>query len=131
MRSKYFCLLVFFILTLCVYSQTVKTEPIDSIYETPEIVAYYPNLVQFISKNFQCPPKAIENNLKGYSKIEFIVHKNGTLSNFIVIEGFEGCKECDEEAIRVLKKTKKWIPARENGEKVSSRQTQIIKFSIM
>lgn len=82
----------------------------------------------FVIKNLRYPLVAVEKNLQGSCKIQFIVHDNGKLSEFVVLEGVEGCLECDQEALRVLKKTRKWTPAMKDGKKVSSRHIEVIKF---
>lgn len=81
-------------------------------------------LQAFISNNFK-----VDKNLeykKGRIFIEFVVEKDGTLSNYKVIRdvGFDS----GQEAIRVLKLTKGWIPASHKGKTL--RTTFSIPISI-
>ena len=68
---------------------------------------------KFVSKNFKIP-----NDFKGKGKIfaSFIIEKDGSLTNIDIKKDLgSGTKE---EAIRVLKSSPKWIPAKVNNETV-------------
>ncbi len=56
---------------------------------------------------------------KGRIIIEFVIEKDGTLSNYKIIKDFGF--DSGLEAIRVLKLTKKWIPASHKGKIVRTR----------
>ena len=61
--------------------------------------------------------------------VQFIVDKEGSLSD---IKAISGPKELQEESIRVVKESGKWIPAVQNGKKVRAykRQPIIYKLSV-
>lgn len=73
----------------------------------------------FIHNNFKIS-KDLEQK-KGRIFIEFVIEKDGTLSNYKVIRdlGFDS----GLEAIRVLKLTKGWIPASHKGKIVRTKFT--------
>ena len=60
--------------------------------------------------------------------IRFIVGRDGTTSN-IVAETNHGFN-MEKEAIRVIKKSPKWIPATQNGVKVNAYRRQPITFVV-
>jgi protein TonB len=68
---------------------------------------------KFIGNNFQVPE---EDGLKGKVYVEFVVEKDGSLSDIKVLRdiGYGTGKE----AIRVLKSCPKWNPGEQNGKKV-------------
>jgi hypothetical protein len=68
---------------------------------------------KFVGENY-IVPKGFKENGKIF--MEFIVEKDGGLSNITIIKdaGFG----TGEEAVRVLKMCPKWIPATENGKPV-------------
>jgi periplasmic protein TonB len=76
-------------------------------------------LQQYISEKVQYPPMAIENDEQGRVFVSFVVEKNGTISNVKVMKGVS--KELDREAIRVIKCSPLWKPARVRMRKVRSR----------
>jgi protein TonB len=107
-----------------------KSEKSEIIYSEVEQKAYYPDFNIFLIKNIRYPSIAIEKGLQGQCKIEFIVHANGRLSDFIVLEEIKNCPECSDEAIRILKKSKQWKPAKVGGSNVSSKYISIINFKL-
>ncbi|MGG9963343.1 energy transducer TonB [Ferruginibacter sp. SUN106] len=60
--------------------------------------------------------------------VKFIVSKDGSLSD-ITCESDPGYGIC-KEAIRVIKKTKNWIPALQNGNNVNAYRRQPITFQV-
>lgn len=75
--------------------------------------------------------KPVENGASGgrYTVIvKFVVSKDGSLSD-IKCENDPGFGMC-EEAVRVIKKTKNWIPAVQNGQHVNAYRRQQITFLV-
>jgi periplasmic protein TonB len=60
--------------------------------------------------------------------VKFVVSKDGSISD-IACENDPGHGIC-EEAIRVIKKTKKWVPAMQNGRNVNAYRRQPITFLV-
>ena len=60
--------------------------------------------------------------------VKFVVSKDGSLSD-IKCENDPGFGMC-EEAVRVIKKTKNWVPAIQNGQKVNAYRRQPIVFVV-
>ncbi len=84
----------------------------------------------FLRKNLK-PQVTVDHGAKaGTYKVivRFIVSKDGSLSDIFCLEdpGFGTC----EEAIRVIKKTKIWIPALVNGNKVNAYRNQPFTFVV-
>ena len=82
-----------------------------------EVKPEYPGGMQefykFIAKKYKAP------NVKGLTGkvfISFVIEKDGSLTDLKVISDIG--YGTGEEAVRVLKKCKKWIPAEQNGKKV-------------
>jgi len=70
----------------------------------------------FVGQNFKMPEEFSKQKKGGKIFIEFMVEKDGSLSEFKVVKDL-GYGVADE-AIRVLKHSPKWIPATENGQAV-------------
>lgn len=75
----------------------------------------------FIGKNINYPQIAIEENLQGKCYVNFVVDREGNISDVRVAKGVTGCPECDKEAIRVVRMMPKWKPGKKNGKDVKSR----------
>ena len=64
--------------------------------------------------------------MEGRSIVEFVVNKDGTLSDFKIAVPLH--KECDVEAIRVLTLMPRWKPGKEDGELVRVRYAIPVRF---
>ncbi|MDH4472066.1 MAG: energy transducer TonB [Fluviicola sp.] len=87
-------------------------------------------LKQFIATNLKYPENAKELGIQGKCYIRFVVSETGQCSDFEVVRGVPDCKECDKEAIRILKLMPDWKPGRLNGKNVRSYYNLPVKFSL-
>ena len=65
---------------------------------------------------------------KYFVKLNFVINKNGDVEN-VIAENNPGYGTASE-AIRVIEKGPKWIPAEQNGKKVIYLMKQIIQFNV-
>ena len=70
----------------------------------------------YLVKNMQYPDSAIAHNIEGRVIIKFIVNEDGHISDCEVLRGFD--KDCDAEALRVVRNMPAWKPGKVNGEAV-------------
>jgi protein TonB len=83
---------------------------------------------RFISHNLKYPGKARDNNTQGSVTISFVVEKDGTISDVKVETGLgDGC---DEEALRIIKLSPRWIPGKQNGRAVRVTYSVPVKFTL-
>ena len=85
------------------------------------------NIANYIYSNMKYPAEAKEREIQGTVRLSFIVEKDGSVSNCIVVNSVGG--GCDNEAIRLMQETV-WIPAERQGKYVRSSNMQDITFSI-
>lgn len=109
-----------------------KDKVADPIYssfeENPEYDGGVESLSMFLMKNLRYPRIAKENGDQGKVVMTFVIEKDGSISDVKIIKSIS--KECDEEAMRVLKLTPKWIPAKQKGEFVRSQYFLPITFNL-
>jgi TonB family protein len=85
-------------------------------------------LFEYIRTHLKYPRFFYMGGIAGTVYLTFIVAKDGSVQHIEVRRGMSG--GCTEEAVRVLKGMPKWIPATKNGQKVCSRWTLSIKFTL-
>ncbi|WP_374165597.1 TonB family protein [Arcticibacter sp. MXS-1] len=85
-------------------------------------------LQKIVSSRLIYPAKAIKNNIEGTVRVAFTVEKDGSTSNFSVLDSIG--YGCEEEAIRVLRTMPKWSPAMRGGKAIKSQQTAAITFRL-
>ena len=94
----------------------------DALFNTGgvEILPEFPGGMaawsKFLSKNLRYPSIAQENRVMGRVTVSFVVERNGEISAIKVLKGIGA--GCDEEAIRVIKKSPIWKPGMQNGKAV-------------
>lgn len=98
-----------------------------------EIESSYPGgagaWMRYLNKTFRYPQQAQDDGIQGTVLVQFIVDKEGNVSNVEAISG-PATNGLREEAVRVIMKSGKWDPAIQNGRKVSSYKKQPITFRL-
>lgn len=104
-----------------------KASSYISMSSPPIFTGGMDKLNAFLENAIVYPSDAVDNEVQGIVMVNFTVEKDGSLSNIKTDRklGFG----IDEEAIRVLKLTKKWYPAIQNGKPVGVAYSIPIKFT--
>jgi len=63
-------------------------------------------------------------------KVQFVVDKEGNISNVKAIEVPKACPACGPEAVKVIKNGPKWEPAIQNSQKITYQAMQYITFKV-
>jgi hypothetical protein len=107
------------------------------VFTKVEEPAQYPGGLEkwkdYLNKNLNAQVAADDRAKKGiYTiKVQFIVDKQGRVSDAKAIEATPGCPRCINEALRVVKRVPFWIPAKQNGRVVNYQAVQNISFQVM
>jgi protein TonB len=94
----------------------------------PEFVGGMDAWAKFLGKNLRYPSQARDEGVQGRVTVSFVVEKNGELSSVKFLRGIG--YECDEEAIRVIKKSPFWKPGFQNGRAVRVSYVMPIVFRL-
>jgi len=108
----------------------VEEDTIAPAYNVVEQMPEFPGgesaLQRFLAQNIKYPSIAAENGVQGKVYVNFIVDRQGGISNVKVVRGVDPA--VDREAVRVVKSMPKWIPGKQNGEAVRVSFTVPINF---
>ncbi len=85
-------------------------------------------LLKYLAENIKYPALARENNIQGTVALQFVIEKNGSVSNLVVLKDPGG--GCGKEAIRVVQSMPNWSPGEANGHAVKVRFTLPVKFKL-
>lgn len=83
---------------------------------------------EYVGKNLEYPRQAIKQGREGKVFVQFVVNKDGSLTDIQVIKGIGD--HCDAEAIRVLKTAPRWSPGKQRGKPVRVRMVIPITFKL-
>lgn len=85
-------------------------------------------LLQYIANKIKYPAIARENGIDGTVYVEFIIDKDGSVTDAKILRGIGG--GCNEETLRVVNAMPKWKPGRQQGNPVKVKFTLPIKFQL-
>ncbi len=112
--------------------EEVEEETTEEIFmiveEQPMPVGGFQEFYKFVGENLKYPAFAQANNVEGRVFVQFVVEKDGTLTQFEIVRGIG--YGADEEAIRVLKMAPKWKPGKQRGHPVRVRMFIPINFKL-
>ena len=107
-----------------------EPEPEAPIVDYPDKEAEFPGgaaaMKQFLADNIKYPEIAMEMGDQGKVFIEFVVEKDGSITQIKILRGVS--REIDLEAKRVVRDMPKWTPAESKGESVRARCRIPINF---
>jgi protein TonB len=83
---------------------------------------------QYVSSNIKYPSQARRLNVEGRVYVEFIVGKDGKISDATAVKGIGA--GCDEEAVRIIMAAPSWNPAKQRGKPVRQRMVLPITFKL-
>ena len=110
-----------------------SNDPNNPVFEVVEIMPDFPDggmsgLMQFLSKNIQYPINAQKNHTQGRVTVQFVVNKDGSISEPKIIRGVD--PDLDGEAIRVISLMPKWKPGMQKGQPVRVKYTVPVMFRL-
>lgn len=85
-------------------------------------------LEKWVYQYLKYPPEAVKNGIQGRVMVEFIINKDGKVSDARVVRGVS--PELDEEALKVVNASPKWKPGKHRGEKVRTSITIPVEFRL-
>ena len=112
----------------------VETEVVDEdiIVDVAEIMPEFPGgmaaLMKYLGTNIKYPTISQEMGSAGRVIVQFVVDKDGTITNPTVARGVDAY--LDKEAIRVVSSMPKWKPGVQNGKKVRVKYTVPVVFRL-
>ncbi|MBL7847721.1 MAG: TonB family protein [Cyclobacteriaceae bacterium] len=83
---------------------------------------------KYVSDKIKYPPQARRMGIEGRVFVEFVIAKDGTLTEVRAIKGIGA--GCDEEAVRIVQSAPPWNPGKQRGKPVKQRYTLPIIFKL-
>ncbi|MGY4383599.1 TonB family protein [Pedobacter sp. UYP24] len=99
-----------------------------SLDQQPTFEGGMDNFYKYLSKTVKYPADAQKLNKQGKVFLSFVVEKDGALTDIKVERGVGF--GLDEEAVRVMKASPKWIPGIQNGKKVRVKYNIPLNFTL-
>jgi protein TonB len=110
----------------------VEEEATDEIFVVVEQQPEFPGgttaLMKFLGDNIRYPVIAQENGIQGRVIMNFVVERDGSISDVQIVRGQD--PSLDREAERVIKTMPKWKPGQQRGKPVRVRFTLPVVFRL-
>ena len=107
-------------------------DPDKKVYDVVERMPCFPGgdqkMQDFIEKNLHYPKECAEKGLQGRVIVDFVVERNGTLTDIRVVKSVNPA--LDKEALRIVKLMPKWIPGRQSYKEVRVKYIIPITFQL-
>ncbi len=111
---------------------TIEKEDENAVFtivETPsEPMDGFEAFYRYIGERIKYPAQARRMGVEGKVFVEFVVNKDGSLTEFQLVKGIGA--GCDEEAIRVLQSAPRWKPGKQRGRPVRQKMILPITFKL-
>ncbi|HWA34570.1 MAG TPA: TonB family protein [Cyclobacteriaceae bacterium] len=83
---------------------------------------------KYVGEKIKYPAQARRMGIEGRVFVEFVINKDGSLSDVKAIKGIGA--GCDEEAVRIIQSAPPWTPGKQRGKPVKQRYTLPIIFKL-
>jgi periplasmic protein TonB len=83
---------------------------------------------EFVGKKIKYPAQAKRMGIEGKVFVEFVIEKDGSITDVKAIKGIGG--GCDQEAERILQSAPKWKPGKQRGKPVRQKMVLPINFKL-
>ncbi len=123
-----------------IFPDTIK---LDSSYKSPVFLdcdyltdnqerdkCMYLEFNSFLSQNISYPRKALDKGIEGQLLISFVINKEGNTEDIIVLNSPDKSGLLDQEAIRVVSKLPKFVPAVYKTQIIKVKYRCKVKFSL-
>ena len=89
----------------------------EDVFQVVEDMPTFPgDINKWLGKNVKYPVIAQENNIQGRVTVQFVIEKDGSITDVKVLRGVD--PSLDKEAVRVVKSMPKWKPGKQRGKPV-------------
>lgn len=103
--------------------------PVRFAEEMPDFPGGMEEFYKYLQSNLVYPELARINNISGVVLVEFVVERDGSVSNVKVISSLY--VECDKAAVTVIQKSPKWKPGKSMGQPVRCFYNIPVQFTLM
>lgn len=114
------------------YNSAPKAEEQGEIFQVVEEQPMFPGgmeeMMKFLQQNIKYPTEAQEQGKQGRVIVQFVVNKDGSISNDSVVRSVDPL--LDAEALRVVRSMPNWKPGKQRGKEVRVRFTIPVSFRL-
>lgn len=126
--KTYYILILLLFFPIYLIAQEEDKDFFVIVEQQPEPIGGMKAFYKHVSENLVYPEQARRMGVEGTVYLQFVVDKDGSLTDVKVIRGIGS--GCDEEAVRVIKNAPKWKPGLQKGKPVKVRMSLPIIYKL-
>ena len=107
--------------------QPAVAAPSSALDQMPEFPGGMEALNTYLRNNIRYPQEAQKAGIQGRVIIQFIVSKDGSITDAEVVESVD--PQLDAEGLRLIKNMPRWKPGMQKGQAIRVKQTLPIRFA--
>ena len=107
--------------------QPAVAAPSSALDQMPEFLGGMEALNTYLRNNIRYPQEAQKAGIQGRVIIQFIVSKDGSITDAEVVESVD--PQLDAEGLRLIKNMPRWKPGMRKGQAIRVKQTLPIRFA--
>jgi periplasmic protein TonB len=131
-KYLFFSFVLSLVFTFMVFNQYVFAQGGKEVFYKVDIMPEYPGgneaLIKSIVHEIKYPEQAKKENIQGKVLVEFVVDKQGVVTETKVLKGIGS--GCNEEALRVVNLLKSFKPGMKDGKPVNTKLVIPIMFKL-
>lgn len=130
MKKCFFLISLFiaFVANMNLKAETLSDDIYVLVEQMPEFPGGEQELWNFLSSNMRYPVIAVENNIEGEVVVQFIVEKDGSITDVQVVKSVD--PSLDKEAVRMVRIMPKWNAGMQQGKPVRVKYIVPVKFTL-
>ena len=106
----------------------IKDDALTVLEERPVFEGGMDAFYNYVGEETKYPAQAQQMGVEGHVFVQFVIEKDGSLSNVRVIKGIGA--GCDREAVRVVQNARAFKPGKQRGKPVRVRMVMPITFKL-
>jgi protein TonB len=111
-------------LSACEYSSTLLPKDVPATFGNGSLAEFQ----QWVASNLKYPPQAVEQQIQGRVFVQFIVDKEGKVTNITILKSPH--QLLSDEVIRVMNLAPRWNPGIRDGEPAATRYSMPLDFKL-
>lgn len=121
-----------FLTNMAFCQEEKKVSVDDEVFVVVEEQAEFPGgmeaMYAYIQKNLVYPEKAKAKGIEGRVFVQFVIEKDGSISNILIKRAIGG--GCEEAVVEMIKNMPKWKPGTQKGKPVRCQFNLPINFEL-
>jgi periplasmic protein TonB len=113
-----------------IIEKEIELPPILIAEQMPEFIGGEEEMMKYLGSHIVYPETEKENGIAGTVYLQFVIERDGSISNVNTLRGVRGGVGLQNEATRIVQAMPKWLPGKQNGKTVRVQFNLPVNFRL-